>query len=58
MSDTPKAVDIKSMSDASAILQPLSLRILKLALLLNKVFLCSSNSNQKMLHEKLVKDIE
>ena len=44
------------MSDASAILFVMLLKIAKLALLLNKDFLCSSN--QKMLHEKVVKECE
>ena len=44
------------MSDASAILFVMSLKITKSALLLIKNFLCSSN--QKMLHEKVVKESE
>ena len=44
------------MSDASAILFVMSLKIAKSALLLYNFFLCSSN--QKMLHEKVVKESE
>ena len=40
------------MSDASAILFVMSLKIAKSGLLLNKVFLCLSY--QKMIHEKVV----
>ena len=44
------------MSDASAILFVMSLKITKSALLLINFFLCSSN--QKMLQEKVVEESE
>ena len=44
------------MSDASAILFVMSLKITKSALLVIKFFLCSFN--QKMLQEKVVEEIE